>query len=107
MRLRHQRSLLFEALQARRRLSRIGHLAEFRQGFTQAGGMLAERLLVRHLVRTIGQHRGQHGAPLETAKFSRVGAHLAGQILLARRDVGRAFEIAAEIASDQQPAGAQ
>ena len=69
--------------------------------------MLAERLLVGLQMRGIGHHGGQHGAPLQTGEFRRVGAHLPGEILLARRDVGRAFQISAEVSGDQQSAGAQ
>ena len=63
--------------------------------------MHAELLLVRLLVRGIHQHRSQHAATFQTGKFRRVGAHLAGEILLARGHVGRAFQVSTKIARDQ------
>ena len=60
--------------------------------------MLCELLLVRRLMCALSPSIAASTLPRSRLDHSeRGGVHLAGQILLARRDVGRTFEIAAEI----------
>jgi hypothetical protein len=104
--LHDQRGLLLQALQTSRRFTGVGRFAQFRQGFPKARRVFAEGLLVGLLLGGIGQHRSQHGAAFQAGKFRRIGAHLAGEVLLARGDVGRALQVATQVAGDQKPAGA-
>ena len=86
--------LLFQALQARRRLAAVRRFAQLGQRFAQVRRMLPERLLIGLLVGGIGQHRGQYAAALQAGQFRGIGADLAGQVLLARRHIGGALQFA-------------